>query len=77
MGLFWCGYEKQDIVYWMTSVINDERFYIPDRELVGLAIDIFGQEQPLSFEDSWLVALKKSGMVTSVKTFDEALAKRS
>lgn len=71
------GYEKQDIVYWMTSVINDERFYIPDRELVGLAIDIFGQEQPLSFEDSWLVALKKSGTVTSIKTFDEALAKRS
>jgi len=43
---------------------------------VGLTIDIFGQEQPLSFEDSWLVALKKSGTVTSIKTFDEALAKR-
>lgn len=69
------GYEKQDIVYWMTSVINDERFYVPDHGLVGLAVDIFGQERPLSFEDSWLVALKRSSTVTAVKTFDEALAR--
>lgn len=71
------GYEKQDIVYWMTSVINDERFYVSDRELVGLTIDVFGQEQPLSFKDSWLLALKRSGKVTAVKTFDEASAKCS
>ncbi len=70
------GYEKEKIVGWLHSMLADERMYIPDREIVGLTVDIFGREKPLSFEDSWLLALKKSGTVTSVKTFDEALAKR-
>lgn len=70
------GYEKADIALWMNSVIADERVYVPDSELVRVAVEVFGREKPLSFEDSWLVALKKSGAVTAVKTFDAALAKR-
>jgi hypothetical protein len=69
-------YEKQDIVRWMTALIHDERMHVPDRELVAATIQIFGREHPLSFEDSWLVALKQSGTVVSVQTFDEVLQKR-
>jgi predicted nucleic acid-binding protein len=71
------GFEKAKIVRWLHSVIADERFYVPDRELVALTVDIFEHEQPLSFEDSWLLALKRFGTVTAVETFDEALVKRA
>lgn len=69
-------YDHADRVKIMRSLTADERYHIPDRELVELAAGLFESEKSLSFENCWLLALKRAGHVSSVATFDRALAKR-
>lgn len=69
-------FSKHDIVRLMKSLLGDERFSVSDRGLVEMTVSLFGAEKPLSFEDCWLLALKKSGKVTEVATFDNNLIKR-
>jgi len=49
---------------------------VTDREVVESAIELFDVEKPLSFEGCWLLALKQSGKVSGVTTFDQPLQKR-
>ena len=59
------------------SLINLPSVVVPDIDLVDLAVDLFESEKPLSFEDCWLLALQRSGVVGEIATFDKALLKRS
>jgi hypothetical protein len=44
--------------------------------LEELTIDLFDIEEPLYFEDCWLLSLEHYGKVTEVLTFDAGLLKR-
>ena len=70
-------FEKADRFVILKSLVNDERYNIPNRELVEQTVALFASEKPLSFEDCWLLALKRAGKVKSVATFDANLAKRA
>lgn len=70
------GYSKNDRLLVLESVLADEHFSVIDRELVEVTLSLFASEKPLSFEDCWLLALKRSGKVKSVATFDADLQKR-
>lgn len=68
--------DKEDVVAVYRSLLAADCFSIPDRDLVEMAIDLFAQQRPLSFEDCWLLALYRSGRVAQVETFDAALRRR-
>lgn len=68
-------YLKSDVVKIYKSLLVDEHFNVIDNEVVGLAINYFETETPLSFEDCWLLALKQAGKVENVLTFDTDLQK--
>ncbi len=70
------GYPRANIVRAVKSFINDERFYVTNRAMTEWAVKLFETEKPLSFEDCWLLALKRAGKVKSVATFDVDLIKR-
>jgi predicted nucleic-acid-binding protein len=70
------GLKKDQIVTVYKSMLANDVFTIPDRELVEMTIELFYNEKPLSFEDSWLLALKRSKKVKDVITFDNNLSKR-
>lgn len=67
---------KARIVDNLRTMLDTEVFSFADRDLVTAAINIFANEQPLSFEDSWLLALKRTGKVRHIATFDKNLDKR-
>lgn len=71
------GYSKDKVSRLYGGLMNDERFSLIDRELVELTVDLFTAETSLSFEDCWLLALKRAGKVKDIATFDENLAKRT
>lgn len=70
------NFDKLTVFRIFTSLLANTRFHIPNREQVELAVSLFGSEQPLSFVDCWLLALKQSGKVEKVLTFDNNLLKR-
>jgi predicted nucleic-acid-binding protein len=70
------GLKKDRLVPVYKSMLANDIFAIPDRELVEGTISIFDKEKPLSFEDCWLLSLKRSKKVTNVFTFDDGLLKR-
>lgn len=70
------GLKKDHLVPIYNSMLANDIFTIPDRELVENTITIFDEEKPLSFEDCWLLSLKRSRKVTNVFTFDDGLLKR-
>jgi predicted nucleic-acid-binding protein len=70
------GFIKSQIAEIYQSLLNEPVFYVNSRELVSMTVAFYSSEKPLSFEDCWLLALKKSGRVSNVKTFDAALKKR-
>ena len=70
-------FSKDQVSAVLRSLVSEEVFTIPDRDMVELTIRLFETEKPLSFEDCWLLALKKSGKVTNVVTFDVNLLKRT
>lgn len=67
---------KPMIVENLYSILSMEAFSFQERELVQSAVSIFAAQRPLSFEDSWLLARKQAGDVSSIATFDKALDKR-
>jgi predicted nucleic-acid-binding protein len=69
-------FNKVDIVDILHSLLADARFVFGDRDLANETITLFEQEKPLSFEDCWLLALKRQHKVTNVVTFDQQLNKR-
>ncbi len=69
-------FSKPEISAVYESFLAEEAFSMPDRELVEKTITLFGTEKPLSFEDCWLLALKRSGKVQSIATFDANLITR-
>ncbi len=70
------GYPRANIVRAIKGFMNDERFYVTNREMADVAVELFETETPLSFEDCWLLALKRTNKVKNVATFDTALLKR-
>ncbi len=70
------AYTKEDVGIMYRALLADERFSFLDSELTRLTINLYESEKPLSFDDCWLLALKKSGKVKDVATFDAALLKR-
>jgi predicted nucleic-acid-binding protein len=69
-------FNKVDIANILHSLLADARFVFGDRDSVSETIALFEQEKPLSFEDCWLLALRKQHKVTNVATFDLQLKKR-
>jgi predicted nucleic acid-binding protein len=69
-------YNKANVAEIYKSLLRDGRFRIVDRELVEMTVGLFDSEHPLSFEDCWLLALKRAGKVKSIATFDTNLSKR-
>lgn len=67
---------KNIIVDNLRVILATEAFFIDVPELVRATVDIFANERPLSFEDSWLLAQKRAGDVSGIMTFDKALDKR-
>lgn len=70
-------FDKADIADWLVAVLGDARFAVPDRDMVERAAELFAAEKPLSFEDSWLLALQRAGTVASIATFDNRLNRRA
>lgn len=70
------GLKKDQLVQVYRSMLANDIFSVPDRELVEMTIKLFDEEKPLSFEDCWLLSLKRSKKVTDVLTFDDGLLKR-
>jgi predicted nucleic-acid-binding protein len=70
------GFKKEQAVPLYQWLLNSSKFSIIERDLVKLTINLFADEAPLSFEDCWLLALKRAGKVDDVLTFDAALQKR-
>lgn len=66
---------KSDIAKILNSLLSDAHFVIGDRDLARDAITLFKQENPLSFEDCWLLALMRQHKVSNVITFDQQLKK--
>jgi predicted nucleic-acid-binding protein len=70
------SFAKADITKIFISLLADARFVIGDIDVVRETIKLFEKENPLSFEDCWLLALAGQRKVTSVATFDQQLKKR-
>jgi predicted nucleic-acid-binding protein len=70
------GLKKDQLVPVYKSILGNDIFSIPDRDLVETTIRLFDEEKPLSFEDCWLLSLKRSKKVTNVLTFDDSLLKK-
>lgn len=70
------GFDKKDVVDVYKTLLADNRFTTVDRDLVESTVDIFDAQKPLSFEDSWLLSLKRSKKVSRVLTFDQDLLKQ-
>ncbi len=70
------GLEKDQVILVYKSILANNIFSIPDRELVEMTVNFFDKEKPLSFEDCWLLSLKHSKKVTDILTFDNDLFKR-
>ena len=70
------GLKKDRVILVYKSILANNIFFIPDRELVEMTINFFDKEKPLSFEDCWLLSLKRSKKVTDILTFDNDLFKR-
>jgi predicted nucleic-acid-binding protein len=70
------GLKKTQMATVCKSILSNNIFTMPDRELVEMTIQLFDEEKSLSFEDSWLLALKRSKKVNDVMTFDDKLNKR-
>ncbi len=69
-------FDKAQVSGVYQALVSEEVFYIPENELVQLTVNLFTAEKPLSFEDCWLLALKRSGKVSDISTFDANLLKR-
>ena len=69
-------FDKVDVVNILYSLLADARFVFGDRDLASETIKLFGKENPLSFEDCWLLALVQQHKVSNVVTFDQQLKKR-
>ncbi len=69
--------DKPHIAHNLAAALADKHFYVVDRDMVAAALALFTTEKPLSFEDCWLLALRRQGVVESVLTFDQNLAKRA
>jgi predicted nucleic-acid-binding protein len=67
---------KDDIVAVYRGLLSNDRFSIPDRELVEMTVDSFARERSLSFEDCWLLILHRSGRAVGIATFDSGLSRR-
>ena len=67
---------KEQVVQIYESLLSNNIFSIPDRELLETTVELFDIEKPLSFEDCWLLALKNSGKVSDILTFDDGILKR-
>jgi predicted nucleic acid-binding protein len=65
--------KKDQIVQVYKSMLANDIFSIPDRELVEMTVELFDSEKPLSFEDCWLLALKRSKKITTILTLDNGL----
>lgn len=70
------GYTKEQVTEVYQALTTESIFTILDRDLVELTVALFATEKPLSFEDCWLLALKRAGKVSDVATFDDNLRKR-
>ena len=66
---------KKQIVLIYRSLLSDNKFSIPDREIVETTVEVFNTEKLLSFEDSWLLALKNSDKVSDILTLDNGILK--
>ena len=67
---------KEQVVQIYESLLSNNILSIPDRELLETTVELFDIEKPLSFEDCWLLALKNSGKVSDILTFDDGILKR-
>ncbi len=67
---------KKQVILIYESLLSNNIFSIPDRELLEATVKLFSKEKPLSFEDCWLLALKNSDKVSDILTFDDAILKR-
>ena len=67
---------KKQVVLIYESLLSNNIFSIPDRELLETTVELFNKEKPLSFEDCWLLALKNSDKVLDILTFDDGILKR-
>ncbi len=70
------AFTKSQVADIYKSLMTENIFTIPDRDLVELAVGLFATEAPLSLEDCWLLALQRAGKVSDVATFDLNLRKR-
>lgn len=70
------GFSRKRVVEMYAWLLESPAFSVTDRDLVSRTIDLFRTETPLSFEDCWLLALKRSGHASDVATFDQPLKKR-
>ena len=70
------GLKKDQLVLVYKSLLTNDIFSIPDRELVETTIELFDKEKSLSFEDCWLLSLKHSNKVSGILSFDDNLMKR-
>lgn len=71
------GFRKNQLCIIYNWLLGNPLFTVTDRELTELTISLLQSEKPLSFEDCWLLALKKAGRVTDIATFDASLKKRT
>ena len=68
---------KKQVVLIYESLLSNNIFSIPDRELLETTVELFNKEKHLSFEDCWLLALKNSNKVLDILTFDGDILKSS
>ncbi len=67
---------KKQVVLVYESLLSNNIFSIPDRELLEVTVELFNKEKPLSFEDCWLLAINNSEKVSDILTFDDGILKR-
>ena len=67
---------KKQVVLIYESLLSNNIFSIPDRELLETTVELFNTEKPLSFEDCWLLALRNSDKVSDILTFDDGILNR-
>jgi len=70
------GFSKSQIASVYSTLLGESIFFVPNHETLEAAVKLYGSERPLSFEDCYLLALKQTGKVDSVHTFDQNLQKR-
>lgn len=70
------SYKKPHIVTNLKALLNDPRFSIMDRMLVEDMVHIFASNQPLSPEDSFLIAQHNNKKIDEIWSFDKVLLKR-